>query len=77
MVIPAPIRRRLNLGTGDVLQIEERPNGEIVLRARSRETALRQIAKGHAWFLDTGRDLVEELHQARRRERRREQSRRP
>lgn len=76
-MIPAAIRRRLNLATGDVLQVEERPNGEIVLRAGSREAALRQLAKGHDWFLKTGRDLVDELHQARRRERQREQSRRP
>ena len=76
IVIPAEIRRRLKLGTGDVFKVEDRPNGELVLRAHSRGEAKEQLEKGYAWFRKTGRDLVEELHEARRRERRREQSRR-
>ncbi len=77
IVIPAEIRRILKLGTGDVLQVEHRPSGEIVLRAHSRDEARRQLEKGYEWFRTTGRDLVEELHEARRQERRRAQGRRP
>jgi hypothetical protein len=67
----------LKLGTGDVLQVEDGPGGELVLRLPSRGEANAQIEKGYAWFRKTGRDLAQELQETRRRERQREQRRGP
>jgi hypothetical protein len=54
--------------------VESGPPGErvIILRGQSREEVRERLANGYAWFERTGRDLVEELHESRRRARKRE-----
>jgi AbrB family looped-hinge helix DNA binding protein len=80
VVIPAAIRRRLRLTTGEPLLVEAGPPGErvIILRGQSRDEIRQRLARGYAWFDRTGRDLVEELHESRRQARKRERNgRRP
>jgi len=80
VVIPAAIRRRLHLTAGEPLLVEAGPPGErvIILRGQDRHEIRERLVRGYAWFRRTGRDLVEELHESRRRERKREQGgRRP
>jgi len=79
VVIPAWVRRRLKLSAGDELQVElgPEPDRTIILRcARTLAEVERLLAKGHGWFEETGRDLVEELHASRRRARVSERRRR-
>ena len=79
-MIPAAIRRRLRLTTGEALLVEAGPPGErvIILRGQSRDEIRKRLVRGYAWFDRTGRDLVEELHESRRRARKRERDgRRP
>jgi len=75
VVIPAAIRRRLRLTTGEPLLVEAGPPGErvIILRGQSRDEIRERLARGYSWFDRTGRDLVEELHESRRQARKREQ----
>ena len=80
VVIPAAIRRRLRLTTGEPLLVEAGPPGErvIILRGQSRDEIRQRLVRGYAWFDRTGRDLVEELHESRRQARKRERDgRRP
>jgi AbrB family looped-hinge helix DNA binding protein len=76
VVIPAAIRRRLRLTAGEELLVETGPPGErvVVLRGQSRDEIRERLASGYAWFEKTGRDLVEELHESRRRARKRERN---
>ena len=80
VVIPAAIRRRLRLTTGEALLVKTGPPGEsvIILRGQSRDEVRERLTRAYSWFERTGRDLVEELHESRRRARKRErESRRP
>jgi AbrB family looped-hinge helix DNA binding protein len=78
VVIPAAIRRRLRLATGEPLLVETGPPGErvIILRGQSRDEVRERLARAYSWFERTGRDLVEELHESRRQARRHERDRR-
>jgi AbrB family looped-hinge helix DNA binding protein len=78
VVIPAAIRRRLRLTAGEPLLVESGPPGErvIILRSPSRDEVQERLTRGYEWFRRTGRDLVEELHESRRRARKREGGRR-
>jgi AbrB family looped-hinge helix DNA binding protein len=78
IVIPAAIRRRLRLTTGEPLRVETGPPGErvIILRGQSRDEVRERLARAYSWFQRTGRDLVEELHESRRQARRHEQDKR-
>jgi AbrB family looped-hinge helix DNA binding protein len=80
VVIPAAIRRRLRLTAGESLLVETGPAGEptIILRRQSGADVHDRLTRGYAWFEETGRDLVEELHESRRQARERERNgRRP
>jgi AbrB family looped-hinge helix DNA binding protein len=80
VVIPAAIRRRLRLTTGEPLLVEIGPPGErvIILRGQSRDEIRERLTGAYSWFERTGRDLVEELHESRRQARKRERvDRRP
>jgi AbrB family looped-hinge helix DNA binding protein len=73
LVIPAQLRRKLGLKTGQALAVRTGPDREIVLspaesESQGVETMLR---KTRSWVAGRRRDLVEELHQRRRRERER------
>ena len=74
VVIPAAIRRRLRLATGEPLLVETGPPGErvIILRGQTRSEIRERLSQSYSWFQQTGRDLVEELHDSRRRARKRE-----
>jgi AbrB family looped-hinge helix DNA binding protein len=74
LVIPAALRRQLGLKTGQVLAMRRGTDREIVITPaetspRTVETALR---RARSWAAAKRRDLVEELHQRRRRERERQ-----
>ncbi|MGH9366114.1 MAG: AbrB/MazE/SpoVT family DNA-binding domain-containing protein [Thermoanaerobaculia bacterium] len=71
VVIPASVRRRLRLEPGDLLRVEVEmsPRESIVLRRATKAEMERALEKGYGWFARTGRDPVEELHEARRRAR--------
>ena len=74
LVIPASLRRKLNLKTGQALRVRSGAHREIVFSpaeadSQSLEVMLRQA---RSWVAASRRDLVEELHQRRRRERERE-----
>lgn len=80
VVIPAAIRRRLRLATGEPLLVEAGPPGErvIILRGQNRDEVRERLARACSWFERTGRDLVEELHESRRQARKLERDgRRP
>ena len=78
MVIPAWVRETLMLRPGDelVVTLEPRLGRALVLRAAAAADIERALEKGAAWFRETGRDLVEELHEARRQATQREGARR-
>ena len=60
--------------------VETGPPGErvIILRGQSRSEVRERLVRGYSWFRRSGRDLVEELHESRRRARKRERDgRRP
>lgn len=77
LVIPAPLRRKLGLKTGQVLAVRSGAGGEIVLSpAESDSRGVEMMLRtARSWVLARRRDLVEELHQRRRREREREAGR--
>ena len=71
VVIPAALRRRLDLKTGQPLTVRAGKGDEIILVPLDREVdavddMLRRL---RAAATAVGRDLVEELHERRRRER--------
>ena len=73
LVIPASLRRKLGLKTGQALAVRTGPHREIVLSpveadAQGLEVMLR---RARSWAAGRRRDLVEELHARRRRERER------
>ena len=74
LVIPASLRRRLGLKTGQALAVRTGAHREIVLSPAETASQGLQAMLGQArsWVAARGRDLVEELHQRRRRERARE-----
>ncbi len=78
IVIPASVRRRLRLEPGDLLRVEVQESGReaIVLRRATKAETERALEEGYRWFARTGRDPVEELHEARRQARIAERSRR-
>lgn len=78
VVIPASIRRRLNLAAGDELRVEIASTADrtIVLRAANRRDVESALRRGYAWIEERGEDLVTALHETRRRARERERRRR-
>lgn len=74
LVIPAPLRRRLGLKTGQSLAVRTGRQGEIVLSpAEADAEGLEQmLRRARSWAVGRRRDLVAELHERRRRERERE-----
>ena len=74
LVIPAALRRKLGLKTGQALAVRAGAHRDIVLSpaeeaSQGLDAMLRQA---RSWADGRGRDLVEELHERRRRERTRE-----
>jgi len=74
LVIPARLRRKLGLTTGQALAVRAGTHREIVLSpaeedSRGLEAMLEQA---RSWVATRRRDLVAELHDRRRRERIRE-----
>jgi AbrB family looped-hinge helix DNA binding protein len=78
LVIPAALRRRLGLKTGQALAVREGADREIVITpAETDSQALEKaLRRARSWTAGRRRDLVEELHRRRRREREREAGRR-
>jgi AbrB family looped-hinge helix DNA binding protein len=74
LVIPAALRRKVGLKTGQVLAVRAGRGDEIVLRPAGAEpTDLESmLRRARAWRVASRRDLVEELHARRRRERERD-----
>ncbi len=68
LVLPAPVRRRLNLHPGDKLTLTVAEDG--AMRLESRRLALRRLRGS---FSHLGPGMVEELIEERRAEARREQ----
>jgi AbrB family looped-hinge helix DNA binding protein len=71
LVIPAALRRSLGLKTGQALAVRAGAHREIVFSpaeasSQDLETMLR---RARSWKSGQRRDLVEELHERRRRER--------
>ncbi|HEX8401270.1 MAG TPA: AbrB/MazE/SpoVT family DNA-binding domain-containing protein [Allosphingosinicella sp.] len=66
VVIPADLRRKLNLQTGDVLVFEESAEGEIVLK--SYRQVIREIQDEMSRFKRPGVSVVDDLIAERRRE---------
>jgi AbrB family looped-hinge helix DNA binding protein len=78
LVIPASVRRKLGLKTGQALAVRTGSHREIVLSpaeddSRGLESML---AEARSWAAGQKRDLVAELHERRRRERVREAAKR-
>ena len=78
LVIPAPLRRKLGWKTGQALAVRTGSHREIVFSpaeadSQSLEMMLR---RARSWAAGRRRDLVEELHARRRRERERDGGRR-
>ena len=74
LVIPAPLRRKLGWKTGQTLAVRSGSHREIVLsaaQADSQGLAI-MLRRTRSWAPGRRRDLVEELHERRRRERERE-----
>jgi bifunctional DNA-binding transcriptional regulator/antitoxin component of YhaV-PrlF toxin-antitoxin module len=78
-VIPAEVRRQLQISTGDEMTVEVGPPPEraIVLRLRSEADVDRLLEKGWDWLRAKGYDPVKALHRSRLRERSHERRRRP
>jgi AbrB family looped-hinge helix DNA binding protein len=74
IVIPASLRRRLGLGTGQPLVVRA-GNGREVVFAPLEEHSPNidaMLRRARAWVAASRRDLVEELHRRRRAERAKE-----
>jgi AbrB family looped-hinge helix DNA binding protein len=71
LVIPAPLRRKLGLKTGQALALRTGTHREIVLSpAEADSLGLEMmLRRARSWATGQRRDLVEELHERRRRER--------
>ena len=74
LVIPASMRRKLGLKTGQALAVRTGAHREIVLSlAETDSQGLEMmLRRARSWVAARQRDLVEELHERRRRERERE-----
>jgi AbrB family looped-hinge helix DNA binding protein len=74
LVIPAALRRKLGLKAGQALAVRSGAHREIVLSpAEADEQGVdTMLRRARSWAPSRRRDLVEELHQRRRRERERE-----
>ena len=80
VVLPAWVRQHLLLREGDEMTVEIDPldAGTIVLRLDRLGDVEQVLEQGAKWLTTSKRDLVGELHAARRKERLRERSpRRP
>jgi AbrB family looped-hinge helix DNA binding protein len=67
VVIPADLRRELGLSAGGTLRIRTTSAKEIVLAAGELDVDVEAARRDfEAWSKRSGRNLVEELHQARR-----------
>ena len=73
LVIPAPLRRQLGLKTGQALAVRTGTRREILSPAEEDSLDLEaMLDRARSWSSARRRDLVEELHDRRRRERARE-----
>jgi AbrB family looped-hinge helix DNA binding protein len=74
LVIPASLRRRLGLKTGQALAVRTGTRREIVLSPAEEDSLGLEamLDRARAWSGVRRRDLVAELHDRRRRERARE-----
>lgn len=74
LVIPAALRRKLGLKPGQALAVRSGAGREIVLSpAEADEKGVKaMLRQARSWAPRRRRDLVEELHQRRERERRRD-----
>jgi len=74
LVIPASLRRKLGLKTGQALAVRTGTHREIVLSPAEEDSQGLEVMLGQArsWASARRRDLVEELHARRQRERARE-----
>ena len=77
LVIPAALRRKLGLKTGHALAVRGGAGREIVITpAEADSQALeRALRRARSWTAGRRRDLVDELHRRRERERRRTRGR--
>ena len=75
VVIPAGVRRRLRLKTGQGLMVRAQANREVVFAPieDDRQNLDEMLERARAWVDRSGRDLVEEFHERRRGEREREE----
>jgi len=77
VVIPARLRDALGLRAGEELTVEViLPEQALVLRRRGSSEVEQLVARGYRWFDEEDVDLVEALHESRRRARARERRRR-
>ena len=79
VVIPAWVREALKLKAGDELLVRlepGQPGGCVLTRGMTAAEIEKMLEPGYRWFEETGVDLVEELHEARRKTRMRERARR-
>ena len=74
LVIPASLRRRLGIKTGQALAVRTGTRREIVLSPAEDDSLGLEamLGRARAWAGARRRDLVEELHDRRRRERARD-----
>ena len=74
LVIPAALRRKLGLKTGQTLAVRAGADREIVITPAETDSQTLELAlrRARSWAAARRRDLVDELHQRRRRERERE-----
>ena len=78
LVIPAALRKKLGLETGQALAVRGGADREIVITPAETDsrTLERALRRARSWATARRRDLVDDLHQRRRREREREAGRR-
>ena len=78
LVIPARLRRALGLRSGEELTVEIGSPGEraLIVRRRGLAEGEQLVARGYDWLEKKGTNLVEALHESRRRSRAREYRRR-
>jgi AbrB family looped-hinge helix DNA binding protein len=74
IVIPATLRRKLGLRTGQALAVRAGNGREVVFVPLEEQAAdiHDMLRRAREWTTTTGRDLVEELHRRRQAERERE-----